>query len=147
MIRYCTCPAPIQSANPRKRDCLRCSFTIHPTVLSSNTTMAEFFDRLADVFPGGKPPAEFDSFRRQCETRERAGRTHFGIGYMLRSNPHEAMEEAADAANYFFFDVLQHRQRQDGEDTDFDVALTGAWYAFKLHQAAQELSRKRRGSP
>lgn len=70
----------------------------------------------------------------------------FGIAYMSRNNPFEAMEEAADAANYFFFDVLQNRQRQNRDD-DLDLVLTGAWHAFKLHQVAQELSQKRRGTP
>lgn len=95
------------------------------------------------VFPG-EPPDSFLNFRDQCEAREKAGRSVFGLAYLKRDNPREALEEAADAANYFMFDWLQNLQRTGG-DEELDLVLTGAWHAFKLHQTALELMRKRRG--
>ncbi len=141
----CSCPRPNQSSDPRKAGtCIKCGRLVGADVLSSET-IRWFYDRLETCFPG-KPPAAFAAFRREAEAREVEGRDKFGLSYLSRSNLVEASEEGADEANYFLFDVLQHRRRL-GRDDDLDLALEGAWHSFKAYECARRLEAKRLGSP
>ena len=142
----CACPQPLPSSNPRNPDtCNRCGKRVDPEWASNDETVTWFFDRLAEgAFPG-KPPPSFERFREQCVARERHGRNQFGLKFLVRDNPAEACEEAADLANYGLFDVLVARRR--GEDDELDLALTMALHAFKAHEAACRLRAKRHGAP
>lgn len=125
---------------------MMCGKPLDPAWISSDKTVRGFFDRLAGTFPGPEPPDDFVAFRRQCEARELAGRERFGHSSLAKNNCAEAMEEAADFANYMFFDVLRHL-RDAGNDDDLALALTGALHAFWAYRCARELAGKRRGAP
>jgi len=144
--RECKCPEPIRSSNPRYPHlCLRCCWRISPTWDSNDENVRAFFDRLESVFPGSAPP-DFIAFRRECERRERAGRDTFRHRYLTRDNRAEALEEAADLANYMLFDVLQHL-RKTGTEDEKELALTVAFHAYESYEAVLRLGRKRAGSP
>lgn len=152
-MRFCSCEKPVPATNPRARGaCVKCGRAISEEWTSNDETVRAWFDRLArSMFPAidrstipMDPPEWFQAFRAECEARERAGRPIFGHEYLRRKNPVEAQEEAADAALYFFFDVLV--ARRNGDDEQVDLALTGAYHAAKMHEVAQQLRAKRQGS-
>lgn len=141
----CKCPEPRESADPRKAgSCIKCGKLI-PTEVLSQENIVWFYDRLEACFPG-KAPETFKSFRHECEVRELEGREKFGLSYLSRQNLREADQEGADGANYLFFDVLKYRRRT-GRDDDLELALQGAYHAFKAFDCARRLEAKRRGSP
>lgn len=143
---HCECPEPQESVDDRKAgSCIKCGKLIDAAVLSSDPNIRGFYDRLESTFPG-KAPVGFAEFRRQAEAREREGRSLFGLRYLRRPNLREAKEEGSDGGNYFYMDMLQNRHLT-GRDDDMDLVLEGAWHAFKMHEVAQQLSARRRGSP
>lgn len=141
----CRCSDPRERADPRSAGiCSKCGKVIGSGVLSSDETVKWFFDRLeAASFPG-KVPDDFRAFRQGCETRERAGRSTFGLAYLCRPNLPEAQQEWADGANYIFFDALRNR-RATGQDEDLDVALSVAYHAYMADHFTRLLASKRRG--
>jgi hypothetical protein len=68
-----------------------------------------------------------------CIQRERAGREEFGLAYLTRDNPAEAMEEAADGCIYAFLQVLCD-VREGESEVDFDL-LDAALHFSLAHQA------------
>jgi hypothetical protein len=140
-VRECPCKPPVRSADPRRKGkCAACGLALNPDWLSSDETIAAFFDALAEAtFPAfdatGKPMTSpvFERFRRLCEHRERAGRTEFGLRYLNRDNVAEAEEEAADLANYAFFRALQHVR--EGGGLRNARSLRAAFHAFKALEA------------
>jgi len=149
MRRECDCPTPHPHPNPRlPDDCVSCGFWINPEAdwVSSDKTVAEFFGRLAEAAFPGEAPEGFESFRRQCEARERAGRGSFGFAYASRDNLAESVEELSDFVIYLLLDGLKHR-RNGGGDEDLELALTGAMHAFRAYEATRHLAARRRGSP
>jgi len=120
---------------------------------SNNETVTEFFDRLEEATlprrgpapdAGWNIPAWFERFRLHCEVRELAGRKTFGNTFHNRDNCREAQEEAADAALYSFFQTLVSRRA--AQDENYELALTAAFHAAKLHEALDNL-RSRRHEP
>jgi hypothetical protein len=142
----CACLEPIEAADPRHTACLRCGQRIDPDILSTDTTLTRFFDRLQQGGFPGKPSESFRVFRAESEGREKRGRRLFGLKYLRKENCQEACEEAADIGIYMHLDVLCHARKHDSEE-DIDLALTAAWHAFKAHEAARLLASKRRGGP
>lgn len=112
-------------------------------------TLSEFFDRLEDVlFDTSARKAETPgwsdwlAFRRHAEAREEAGREHWGDEYLFRDNAAEGLEEAADGANYGYFDV--ERTRVEGGDVDeaLQLALIAANHFYEGHRALHALRKK-----
>ncbi len=109
-------------------------------------TLSDFFDRLEDaLFPNQRRdrlPADWIAFRRQAEDREIQGRDRFGDEYLTRDNAGEGLEEAADGANYGYFDVL----RTDAEGGDVDealqLALIAAHHFYEGHRTLHALRAK-----
>ncbi len=129
----CGCEKPIETVDPRwPGSCVRCGNRIEPRWTSNDATVAEFFDRLEECFPG-ETPAWVQIFRRHCEARELAGRDTFGYEFLARNNPAEGLEEAADGANYAFFDILQ--SRRDGDEEEWALALTAAYHFAHAYRA------------
>lgn len=114
-----------------------------PEWVSSDETFNEFFDRLAESVPGA---SDFEAFRAQCAARERAGRQTFGVQYLDRRNAIEALEEAADGANYLFFHALQ-KVKQGRREEDIDSDLMAAYYFYKAWSAAAQAERKDHQAP
>jgi hypothetical protein len=152
MLRDCTCLIPHDSPNPRHEGaCASCGFRIPPEWTSRE--VRPFLDRLGDAIPGavnpktGKPSPTWAAFRRVCERREEDGRLVFGEASIhSRDNISEALEEAADGANYAAFDhiVTRHREGQDG---DIDLALTVAQKFYEAYEALVMLDAKRHHAP
>lgn len=82
--------------------------------------MREWLARLAAL------PEVSTEFLEQCYAREVAGREYFGLKFLNRDNAPEGMEEAADGANYAFFEILKSR-RENGPDKE-DRALRAAYH-------------------
>jgi hypothetical protein len=150
-MKDCPCWPPIPSEDPRRKGiCAACGFALNPDWGSEN--VSKFLDRLAEAIPGavnpktGKPSPTWTAFREQCESRERAGRKHFGYAFHTRSNLREAFEEAADGANYSAFDTIVHR-RKEGADEDIDLALTAAQKFYEAYEALCGLHAKRHHAP
>jgi hypothetical protein len=143
----CSCKEPREHANPRRKGwCARCQKQIRPEVLSTATTLEEFFDRLRwALFPKGEPSARFEHFRSLCEAREGQGRESFGLSYLTRENEQEAAEEASDLSMYMHLALLQARQR--GEEEEWSTALEAAHHAFLAYDFAMQHQAKRRGTP
>lgn len=76
-------------------------------------------------------PDVHEHFTATCRSREMMGRRLFGDAYLTRDNISEAWEEAADLANYAFFEVLQRRDQ--GKDDRVDLALMAAHHAAMAH--------------
>lgn len=143
-MRICQCPKPTRKVKPGKQDwCERCGSYIDPEWVSSDATLNAFFDRLRESV--SEPAPWLEPLRQFCQARERAGRDEFGFAYLDRDNPREAIEEAADGANYAFFEVLRNRRK--GEDEQIDVALLAAYHFGKAYHALDEMRRKEHGVP
>ena len=113
--------------------------------MSDDETFRTFYSRLAealfryDLTGELRVSAEFGHFLEQAASRERAGREQFGLAYLTRDNPTEALEEFADGANYAMFTRLRDLE-EFGDDPDvMRLALDVALYSFRAHAAAQEL--------
>ena len=128
----CYCDRP-RLNDRRPGYCRRCGQQIDDRWISSDETMAAFFDQLAGL-PGITAAALLHGLNR-----ERAGRKEFGFAYLGRDNPAEGQEEAADGLIYCALDWLNDR-RAGTEDVDAD--LIDAAHHFALAHAA--LERKRR---
>lgn len=145
MGKGCTCPAPREAADPRRKgSCLGCGKLIGEDCLSSHETLEAFFERLRwALFPTGKPSPAFEQYRALCEARELKGRDDFGLAYLRRDNEQEAGEEAADLAMYMHLSILQARQR--GEEEEWSTALEAARHAFIAFEFASQHAHKRKG--
>lgn len=132
-LRECPCDEPVlltgQNVHPLK--CHRCSSYVRPEWLTP--AISEFFDRLENAFP--TDAASIAPLRLQAEVREAAGRKDFGLRYLSRDNALEGTEEAADLANYAFFEVLKARRNGEDEEEALAYALEAAYHAAKAHQA------------
>ncbi len=93
--------------------------------------MVDWLEQLAAL------PEVHDHFIQTCRAREFAGRETFGSAYLGRDNIGEAWEEAADFANYAFFEVLN--RRAEGKDDRMDLALIAAHHAAMAHLALLRL--------
>lgn len=145
-LRECECPEPNRHSNPRyPQKCVRCGWHISSEWDSNSENIKSFFDHLESVFPGSASD-DFRVFRQECERRELAGRKTFKHRYLARDNRVDAREEAADLANYMYFDVLQNL-RLTGTEDEKELALTAAYHAYKAYEATLRLGRKRQGSP
>ena len=141
----CSCSCPREGADPRREgSCNQCGKLIDPSCTSNDKTAAEFFNYLASALHG--PSSAWESFRRECEVRERDGRGHFGLAFLGRDNLEEASQEFSDGANYLLFDHLKE-VRRNGDDREVDLVLTVAWHAFKASEGVALLRAKRHGSP
>ncbi len=67
------------------------------------------------------------------------GIQRFGHRHLARDNSREAQEEAADLANYAMFEIL--RERRNGEQEEWALALTAARHAYLAHQYATALRK------
>lgn len=127
--------------------CVKCARLLDPVWVSSDRTIGRLLNRLAEALPPGKGESEeFYAFRAHLESRERAGRSIFGMQYLDRSNTTEALEEAVDFALYMFLDSLQE-VRNNGSDEDMDLVLIGAHHAFQCYEVARHLRARRHGAP
>ena len=146
-MKGCNCEIP-QNRDSRpgfapERSCVKCGRIIPDEYTSCDETVIEFFDRLTDTFPG-EQPAWFSMFMGLCMERERDGRTLYGHRHMGKDNASEGMEEAADGALYAFFTIL--RNRRDGNEEEWGLALTAAKHFAEAYQALR-LLRDHTGSP
>lgn len=110
----CRCDYPT-NMKIRPGYCSHCSGTLDPSWQTTDETVAEFMDQLADL-PGVLP-----GFIEQCRQRERAGRDEFGYAYVKRSNCDEGIEEFSDACLYAFLHLL--RCRREGKREQLELAL------------------------
>jgi hypothetical protein len=145
----CQCSKPIQSLNRVRHGdmCLRCGRQVTGDWVADDDTMGDFFDRLAegmslalDLDPGH--PFEF--FRRHCLARERAGRERFRLQYLARENAIDAMEEAADLANYCSFGQMVHRRSGSHDSVHL---LMAAHFAAKAYECLLRERAECRGTP
>lgn len=131
----CTCRVPRPSPNPRSNDaCVRCGRELDDAWRTSDETVSEFFDRLANA-----QVEDLESFRLHCAQRELAGREEFGYVYLSRNNPVEAMEEAADGALYSYFDTLVARREGDDTPERESWAYLAASHFARAHYALRRL--------
>lgn len=138
----CRCERPVRSPNPRRKDtCVACSGWVNPAWDSTSPNLAAFFERLAE----SAPDAWLDAFREHCELRELTGREKFGHSYLVRNNPVEATEEAADGALYIYLDGLR-LIREGHSDDALDVRLCAAYHFAQAHRYCRMLLAKRAGS-
>lgn len=139
----CTCKTPRPSSDPRRKDsCVVCGRIIHKEWSSSN--IAPMLDRLTN-FPDVRWSKDYIAFRDLCLGRERAGRDHFGFRFLGRNNLRDIMEELADGTNYQLFEVIK-RRRGEQEPLE-DLALAGAYHAFKWFQIVREIEHRAQGAP
>jgi hypothetical protein len=139
----CRCDEPKCKTNPRHlKTCNKCGRNVSPTWDCTDENFNEFFDRLREALPGA---IELDDFRKACADRERRGRHIFGHSYLVRDNIEEAVEEAADGANYAYFETLKNRRL--GREDQIALALTAAQKFYEAYEALQLLRIKERGAP
>ncbi len=124
----CGCPVPRpRQPNPnfptRDKSCSACGKLINQSFVSSDERFDEFFDQLMQL-PGTDP-----GFVEHCRDRETRGRDVFGLLYLDRDNPREAMEEACDLAIYCYLHIL--RKRREGVEVDRTQVLEAAQLAAK----------------
>jgi hypothetical protein len=74
-------------------------------------------------------PGTDPGFVEHCRARETRGRDVFGLLYLDRDNPREAMEEACDLAIYCYLHIL--RKRREGVEVDRTQVLEAAQLAAK----------------
>lgn len=142
-MNYCACPVPLETSNPRtKGSCRKCGHILNPEWVSDDRQVAEFFARLTPVL-GDEPT--FPHFRELCQRRERAGRDYFGFRYLDRDNVAEGAEEAADGANYAYFEMLQARRL--GLDPEEDLLLSAAQHFALAYASLAAAQHKHRGAP
>lgn len=114
-------------------------------------TLVEFFDRLEDALftnvRKDRLPSDWLTFRRQAEARERDGRDRFGDAYLRRDNAGEGLEEAADGANYGYFDVERTRAEHGDVDEALQLALIAANHFYEGHRALHALRGKVPAAP
>lgn len=139
----CRCVRP--DANTGDVRCNTCRGELDPAWCTTPETFAEFWQRLAEaIFPmsvlygddAPGPPAWFLQLELACQQRYEVGHEEFGyseFNYLGRDNATEGQDEAADAANYAWFELL--RQRQQGQEEEWATALTAAYHAAKLYEA------------
>lgn len=120
---------------------------------ANDRTHNEYLDRMESAlrevegWPRDKPPPDaWQTFRSLCLGREAAGRERWGAAHLTKDNLSEAVEEAADFANYLYFDLLCAR-RERGEHEDLSLALTACWHSYRAYLATQQLRAKRTGAP
>lgn len=92
-------------------------------MVSSDENFQSFFRWLLEI-PGVEP-----DFVPYCENRERFGRDRYGLAYLTKDGPREAMEEAADLAIYCYLHLL--RAKRDGTPQEKEKALEAATHAAK----------------
>jgi hypothetical protein len=152
----CGCKVPRPSPDPRRTHvCLYCAKPIPAEAewAVNDVTHNAYLDRIERTLaatPGagwedGEPPREWLYFRNLCLERERDGRERFGYAYLGRDNIQAGIEEDSDSENYNWFDVLQALKR--GEEVEWDLVLTLAFYNFMAYRTRLEIKAKRRGRP
>lgn len=92
-------------------------------MVSSDENFESFFRWLLEV------PGVDGDFLPYCLNREREGRQMYGLAYLTKDGPREAMEEAADLAIYCYLHLL--RAKRDGTPQEKEKALEAATYAAK----------------
>ena len=142
-LRECECPQPEPMVN-KPSTCVRCGYHLPERWTTNDESVGQFFDRLEESFTA--PPPSFEKFRAHVLAREKAGRPTFRQSFLARQNIEEGLEEAADLALYSCLDHLV-TIRREGEDRDFDAALTAAYHACLAYAALDRLNHKRHGTP
>jgi hypothetical protein len=112
--RDCHCPVPDEHGPIRPNYC-RCGGYIDPRWTSTDETVAEFMEQLAQI--PGVPPW----FIAMCEKREVDGRPIFGHAFMDRQNCDEGIEEFLDACVYAHLHLL--KCRREGKREQIELAL------------------------
>lgn len=119
--------------------------------MSDDPQIAEFFDRLeAALFPRiarEELPADWRSFRQQCEERELAGRDTFGHAYLRRDNAAAGLEEAADGANYGYFDIRRTEAQAGDVESVTQLALMAAQKFYEGYSLLRQIRSKAPAPP
>lgn len=92
-------------------------------MVSTDENFQSFFRWLLEI-PGIDP-----DFIPYCLRRERYGRDRYGLAYLGKDGPREAMEEAADLAIYCYLHLL--RSKRDGTPQEKEKALEASVHAAK----------------
>ena len=92
-------------------------------MVSSDKNFESFFRWLLEI------PGVDSDFIPYCKSRENFGRERYGLAYLTKDGPREAMEEAADLAIYCYLHLL--RAKRDGTPEEKEKALEAATYAAK----------------
>jgi hypothetical protein len=147
----CTCEVPNEPADPRHAgECCKCGRPITGPGISTDETLAEFFDRLEAGMFHLKAPAKERAFFRQVKAlakhREREGRVKFGLDYLGHDAMANVAEEAVDAVLYLYLRGLRTR-RETGEDEGLDLLLQASSQFIGALETAMQYPAKRRGSP
>lgn len=136
MIPHCMCEPPRISLNPRTAgSCGICGKVIEPDHEVSDRTFSHFFDKLRVA----RPERDLEPFLGLCARREREWRDHYGLSYLAKDNMAEAYDEAADGANYCWFEYL--RMKRVGREQEVVAELLEA--ADHFEQAYEALNRAR----
>lgn len=130
----CRCDIPQQDGD--RLFCRTCQQPISETWASTDSNIKAFFDELSEV-PGIDP-----AFVRVCIDREKEGRSEYGMRYLgsNRSNPMEAVEEAADLAIYSYLHLL--KCERDGTPEKREYAITAAYHAAMAYSALMSLRNR-----
>lgn len=153
-MRFCECPQPRPSADPRKNGACVCGFPIDYDAewVVNDKTHNAFLNRVEQALAAKEgwpseepPPPDWLHYRRLALERERAGRERFGFSYLTRDNIVAGAEESTDGVNYTYFDTMQ--ALKDGYSPDFDLILTAAYHDFMAYRARLHMRARRLGSP
>ncbi len=115
---------------------------------ASNSDLAQPRLRVQDTAPSHRPPIHQHLRRLRAPrppARELAGRDYYALRFHGIDNEAEAMEEAADWANYLAFGVL--KRRREGRETHDDLALRAVFHIWQAYVATCEIQRKDAGAP
>lgn len=139
----CPCPRPLMTPNPRcAGNCVKCGKRIEGDWVVTTESM----DTLHALLVEGRPIPDYETFRAHAAAREYAGRQKFGYQYLSRDNAADGLEEAADGANYAFFEL--HKMHRTEYDQDSAALLLDAAYHFaQAHHSLRQAISSREGTP
>jgi len=127
-MKGCNCNVPRPGTPTENRPhqdtvCRVCGKWISPGVVSSDENFQGFFSWLLEL------PGIDQNFVPYCREREKQGREQYGLAYLAKDGPREAMEEAADLAIYCYLHLL--KAKRDGTPQETEKALQAATHAAK----------------
>jgi hypothetical protein len=108
-----------------------CAKGIDDAYISSDKNLSEFYALLADL------PEVTGTLLSQAAKRERAGRREYGLAYLNKDNPREAVEEIADLIIYCYLHWL--RSRRDGYEVDMAALLEAVVHGAQAYNALRRL--------
>jgi hypothetical protein len=140
----CTCLPPVPSRDPRNSDsCLKCGRVwVNAPGIVWDDQIHGFYDHVE----AARVP-DFQAFRHHATQREAAGRPRFGFSYLLRDNPVDGMEEAADGGNYSLFEKAKRERVGQGEAAEITYLYEAARHFALAHAALRNYQAGKRGSP